>query len=257
MKNLLANLLTALLLLAALRAPAQTYDTTRESDLRARVGFTIDKKLARGLHLAWDEELRLKGNLGDLDRIYSGLSLSYKVSDFFKFGIGYTFIAIDHAGKKSTSYEKYWDLRHRLSAHLTFSQRIGQRWKISLRERVLCTLRNGKVNELEKCDPAYVLRSRLMVDYQIFSRPVKPYAYVELSNTLNTPSAVDNYVDKVRTALGVKYRLNRRSSLDFYYRFDYDRNKDIDIGNKSGKLKSVTTEKRYDHILGVFYQYSF
>lgn len=244
-------------LLFAVAARAQIYDTTEESDLRARFGFTLEKKLARGLHLSWEEELRLKGNLGDFDRIYSGLSISYKVCDFLKIGAGYTFIAIDHAGKKSTAYEKFWDLRHRLSAHITFSRHIGPRWKISLRERVLCTLRNGEVNELEKCDPAYVLRSRLMAQYTVFSRPIEPYAYVELSNTLTSPKIVDNYVDKVRTALGIKYRLNRRSSLDFYYRFDYDYNKDVNYGNKTGKLKSITTEKEYNHILGVFYRYSF
>lgn len=253
----LSSLFAALLLLSITAARAQTYDSTQENDFRARFGFTINKKLTRGLHLSWDEELRLKGNLGELDRIYSGLSLSYKVNDFFKFGAGYTFIAINHAGKKSTAYEKYWDLRHRLSAHVTFSQRIGQRWKLSLRERVLCTLRNSEVNELEKCDPAWVLRSRLMVHYTVFSRPIEPYAYVELSNTLNTPALVDNYVDKVRSSIGVKYRLNRSSTFDFYYRFDYDYNRDINYGNKSGILKSITTEKGYYHILGVFYQYSF
>ena len=48
--------------------------------------------------------------------------------------------------------------------------------------------------------------------------------------TITNESNVDmNVISDIRTQVGVKWRLTRLSSLDFYYRFTYGYNRDVNI----------------------------
>ncbi len=80
------------------------------------------------------------------------------------------------------------------------------------------------------------------------------------TNTLNAPDyANGNYINRIRTNLGLKWRLDSRSSVDFYYRFDVGTNRDINIDYKKDdvtiKAVYVTNERDYTHILGVAYTF--
>lgn len=259
-KNILILILLACMSVpAALFAQTPEYRKEKDNDFQFRVGAEIEKKFSRKFALTWGEELRVKNTFGDLDKIYSDLGFSYKPLHWLKLNLNYTFIAGYHDGKKKTNYEKYWDLRHRLSLGATFSYKTISNWKFSLRERVLSTFytKDDFVPE-EKSDPKWNLRSRVMVEYEFRHIPVTPYAYVEISNTLNAPKLADgNYIDKVRTALGVQYRFNKRNSIDVFYRFDYNFGKDINIKNSTGVLKSIVEETEYNSILSVSYKFKF
>ena len=230
--------------------------TVEDNDLQMRVGFDISKKIARGLEITWNEEFRMKNTLSTLDRIHSGIGLSYKVNSYFSVGTEYNFIVINHDGKKSTDYQKYWDFRHRVRLNLIASYDVGQ-WKFSLRERPQMTIRTDSINPLEKRKAEFVLRSRLKAQYKCRRLPLEPYVAFEVYNTLNAPKFVSNYVEKLRSEIGLDYVLNRRSSMTFYYRFDYATTKDVNLKKSTGALKSIITEKSYNHILGVFYSYKF
>ncbi len=259
MKNWKRTIFTIALLACVGTVGAQTEPertTVEDTDLQMRLGFDISKKIARGLDVTWSEELRMKNTISTVDRIHSGLGLSYKVNSYFSLGAEYIFIAINHDGKKSTDYQKYWDLRHRVRLNFTASYKVGQ-WKFSLRERPQMTIRTDSINPLEKRKTEFVLRSRLKAQYTCRTLPLKPFVYVEVYNTLNAPKFVSNYVEKIRSEIGVDYDLNRRSSFTFYYRFDYAITKDVEVKKSTGALKSITTEKAYNHILGVFYSYKF
>ncbi len=252
-------LVCAFFLPFALSAQEVTHEpATKESDLQARIGFDISKDIVRGLSIGWEEELRLKNTLTSIDRIHSGLGVKYRITDWFRVGAAYTFIATDHEGKKSTNYEKYWDFRHRATADLLFTVKSGnEKWSFTFRERPQFTFRTDSVNTREKAKCEMVLRHRIKAEYKIHHLPLRPYVSMELSNTLNAPElAGGNYIDKVRSMLGVEWKLNRQSSFEFYYRFDYVYNRDIHIGKNSGDV-TITPEKGYYHILGVFYSYSF
>ncbi len=245
------------------------YGTVSDTDLQARIGFDISKKIARGLHINWEEELRLRSNLGAVDRIHSALGVSYRVNPWFRVSTAYTFIAIDHPGKKSTGYDKYWDLRHRAAADLLFTLKTAdEKWSFSFRERPQFTFRTDSVNTAEKPKCNMVLRHRVKAEYRIHNLPLRPFVSVEVSNTLNAVKlAGGNYIDKVRSMLGVEWRLNKQSAFEFYYRFDYVCNRDVSVRaeddhdgprwHNKGDLKSLIVEKGYFHILGVFYSYSF
>lgn len=255
-KYIFALTACALLLPSAISAQTTTHDSAvSECDLQARIGFDITKQIKKGLNVSWEEELRLRNTLGTVDRIHSSLGATYRITEWFRVGAAYTFIARWHDGKKSTDYEKYWDLRHRASADLMFTLKSGK-WRFSLRERPQFTFRTDSVNTREKSKCDIVLRHRFKVDYKIFHLPLRPYVSVELSHTLNAPVLGGNYVDKVRSMLGVEWRLSKESTLEFYYRFDYVYGRDIHITKNKGNI-TITPELGYYHILGVFYSYSF
>jgi hypothetical protein len=234
-----------------LRAPEST------SDVQARVGFDLSKKITRGLHIVWGEELRLKNTMGAIDRIQSSLGATYRINSWLKVGGAYTFISTWHDPRKSSlTGEKYWDLRHRAHLEALFTYRTGN-WRFSFRERPQVTYRTEKgINPVEKRRWDVVLRHRFKVEYDVFTLPLEPYVSVELSNTLNAPDIVCNYLEKVRSMVGVKWQLSRRNSLDFYCRFDYGYGYDIDEKDQGARIK-ITPEKEYNAIVGLFYEYSF
>ncbi|MEG2369994.1 MAG: DUF2490 domain-containing protein [Alistipes sp.] len=224
-----------------------TYDTTEETDLQLWTGFSINKRIVKGFDVTWSEELRLKNTLTDLDRIYSVLAVSYEFCPYFKAAVDYTFLAL--------SKDNGWELRHRTNLDLTGSYRINPRWKLSLRERFRMTTTTADTDPLLSVNPLWVMRSRLMAEYTVFSLPIKPYVYFELSNTLTAPKIIANFVDKIRASVGVKYALSAHSEFEFYYRFDVNTAKEIN--RTAGNAWRVCSEKEFDHILGVFYEYSF
>ena len=261
-KRILVCLLTALLAVP-MSIHASGFEperlSTKDNDVQLRAGFEFDKKVNRWLSVAWSEELRLKSNFTSLDRIYSDLSLGFKPTKWLKINADYTFIAIDHDGKKKTNFERYWDLRHRVTAGVTFTHKTLTNWEFSLKERVVTTFLTGdKYDKNEKCSPNVELRSKLMAAYKVRPVPVIPYVFVELCNTLRVPELdIDgNYLNKVRSGVGVQYRFNKRNCIDFSYRFDYNLDHKLKV-NKAGLLKSVTDAKEFNNIFSVSYKYKF
>ena len=242
--------------MSAVAQPVIESDTTM-TDLTTRLGFEINCELYRGLSLTWEEEIRFKSLSTQFDRLYSCLSLDYRVNDYFKVGVGYTFMLIWHDGKKKTNYEKYIDLRHRVNLDLIGNYRVGQ-WKFTLRERPLLTIRTDNPDLLEKANPNWSLRSKLLAEYSIMGKPLKPYASIEIANTLNAPQyAKGNYVERIRSNLGMKWRINDRNSFDLYYNFDVGMGRDINIDYKADdvtiKAVYLTREREYTHTIGVAY----
>ncbi len=245
-----------LILCVAIPLSAQTIieTETSASDFQVRTGIQIEKTWKKTFQLSLEEEARFKSCVTEFDKLYSTLSFDYKPIKYFKTGIGYSFILINHDGKKSTDYQKYLDMRHRAFISIEGSYTVND-WKFSLRERPILTIRTDSVNPLEKAPYRWDLRSRIMAEYKWFGKPLKSYLAVEVSNTLNAPDLADgNYINKVRTTLGVKYKISAHHSFDFFYRFDANFNKDINI-KKSGNV-NVTNEQEFNHIIGVFYNFS-
>lgn len=235
------------------------YKSEKDNDVQFRTGFEIEKEIKRHFSVSWNEELRIKEDFKKLDGIYSDIALSFKVTKWLKLSAGYTFISIDHEGKKKDNYENYWDLRHRLTLGATFSRKTYSNWTFSLKERVQATfLTDDDVDKREKANPKWILKSKLMAQYKISRFPLIPYASVELCNTLNAPKlAGGEYIEKVRSAIGAVYRLNKRNSINFFYRFDYNLDKKIDVKASTGILKSLTKAKEYNNIVSISYKYKF
>ena len=187
---------------------------------------------------------------------YTTLSLSYSHPEFpyLKADADYTLRLLGTKGWTDPS--KF--IRHRVFFSLTGSYKMRYA-KIYLRERFLCNMRTDSLNEAEKSAAAWLLRSRIGSDFYIFSCPnVKPYVWLELENTLNAPEYVQNngqqFINYVRTQVGVKWRVSKRSSLDFYYRFTYGYNRDVNITKKKGKVE-LTEETIYQNLFGITYNF--
>lgn len=233
-----------------------------------RVGADFSKKWKNGLSLSLSEDVRVglydklsgvnaKDEFVDtingpaFSKSYTTVTLAYSPIKYLKLDVGYTLRLL---GKKDwNDYNEY--LRHRTHIGLTGSYETHY-VKLSLRERLLCDIRTDSVNLLEKQQYEWLLRSRLAAEFNVPGKPVKPYTWVELENTLNATEYQQKdghqYVSQVRTQAGVKWRLTRRSSLDFYYRFQYGYNRDINI-TKRKKHIQLTEEISYIHSIGVAY----
>lgn len=240
--------LAAALLFAA-TAQAQERRTTHDNDFRARFSFALTKQLGQRHSITLDEELRLKDNWSQLDRIYTTLSYAYDVRPWFKAAAFYALIANDRGAGRSM------EMRHRFYLELTASYKTGA-WNFSLRERPQATLHTAHVDPAVAAETAWVLRHRLMAEYAVAGTGLKPYAFVELTQTLNAPETVGNYLEKVRSSLGAKYALTKRSSLEFYYRFDY-KISDEPVFDDFHSVDYISSERGSHHIIGLEYGYKF
>lgn len=204
------------------------------------------------------------------NKSYTTVFLGYEPIEYLDMGVAYTLRLYGQKGW--TDYNEF--LRHRFSAYITGQYKTGQ-WKFSLRERLVADFRTDSVNVLEKPKCALELRHRLRADYSIPGKPLKPYVNLELINTLNQPVKYLNelkaptdkrygqYLSSIRAGIGLKWRINRRNSLNFYYRLDtnYDRDLNITKVHLSGKGKEVgghaelTYLTEYQHIFGIAYEF--
>ena len=265
MKRLYIILACALLSAAPITAVAQGTKNPLETDLGGRVGVTLDKKIAKGLHAFAEAEGRMNGNFSDLSRYEAGAGLSYKVNDFCKFGGGYAYI-------QNKNSENLWKTRHRLYIDGSLTFRSGD-WRFSLKERLQGT--HSEVNNPYQTTPnSLAFKSRVKVAYKGLSS-LTPYAYAELREVLNDPSADavwnesankyssysfggynDAYINRLRGSIGAEWKLSKKHAIDFFLLSDYCYDKNIDTNAEGTKLKSLTYDQGLNFSLGIGYTFN-
>lgn len=230
----------------------QESDSTKTS-AQLRLSASFSTKLTRNLSFSAEEEVRFDDFVRAFDRSYTTVEFRYRTCDYLKVGAGYTLMLL--GGKGTSDYNEF--LRHRVYADVAGNIHLGQ-WKLTLRERGMLTMRTDSVNPLEKKKNEWILRSKLQCEYTVRTVPLKPYAYIELSNTLNAPKYEPyyggNYIDKIRASVGLKYRINAGNSLNFYYRFDRNYDRDINITKKKGNVELLNCTT-FNHIIGIAYDF--
>lgn len=247
-------------------AAAQGTVNDLETDFGARLSASAEKKIAKGLHVSVDGEVRMSDNFGNLGRYQAGTGISYKINKVFKVGAGYLFIE-----KKNSSSE--WKPRHRFYADGTATLRSGD-WRFSVKERLQLTHRDVS-NTYQTTPNSLELKSRFKASYK--GHPtLTPYGYLEFRNVFNDPSCTatwsttslaysdysfggynDAYINRVRGSLGTEWKISKQHSFDFFLLADYCYEKDIDTNAKGTKLKSLTYDQAFNVGLGIGYQYSF
>ncbi|MBO5553811.1 MAG: DUF2490 domain-containing protein [Paludibacteraceae bacterium] len=270
--NRKAAVLSALLVwLSVLPVSAESYDatgSTTEQEVQLRLGASFTKKWHNGLRLSISEDLRF-GMYGHLsgtdakatavdttyspmfDKSYTSISLGYAPIPYFKVDAGYTLRILGRKNLENTA--KF--LRHRVFMSVTGAYK-NEYLKLYVRERALLEMRTDSVNPLEKNRFNWLLRSRVGADFTVLGKPVKPYLWVELENTLNAPEYQQRdgkqFISHVRTQAGVHWRITRLSALDFYYRFTYGYDRDVNVTKKKS-LVELTEETLFQHAVGVTY----
>ena len=271
--KLIIGLYSVLCILYSTSAFAWDYSSTgstREDIVQLRTGAEFSKKWKNGLRLSIGEELRF--NLYDVEagtnakaakidtaygasfsKSYTTLALAYAHPEFtyIKLDAGYTLRLLGNKGWSDPN--KF--LRHRVFFGVTGSYKTDLA-KIYLRERFVCDMRTDSVNVLEKNLYNWTLRSRLGAEFVVPGQPVKPYLWVELENTLNAPEYQQKngrqFISCVRTQAGVKWRITRLSSLDFFYRFQYGYDRNINVTKSKGNIQ-LTEQTAYLHAVGIVY----
>ena len=247
-------------------ASAQVTVSELETDFGARFSAGVDKKMAKGLHLSLDGELRMKDNFSTIGRWQAGAELSYKLNPYLKLGAGYNFI-----GKYNSDFE--FVPRHRFYFDASTGVRAGD-WRFSLKERLQLTHRNpDNMNVYQAAPNALALKSRIKAEYKGL-RSVSPYAYVEARVALNDPACsvkwdgssfsdynftgyTDTYFNRVRGALGMEWKLSKQHALDFTLLGDYCYDKNVDTNAKGTKLKSLSYDRAFNTNICIGYKFSF
>ena len=275
-RSFIISLCSVLCLLYSAAAFATDYNSTgstTEQRVQTRVGADFTKHWKCGVQLSIGEELRfdLMDNVvgttskseaidtaygAAFNKSYTTLSLAYTPIEYVKLDAGYTLRIL---GRKDWSDPNEF-IRHRVFFGVTGSYKT-QYAKLYLRERFLLEMRMDSVNTDEKQAYAWLLRSRLGADFYVPGKPVKPYIWAELENTLNAPEFQQNngqqFITNVRLQAGVKWRITKLSSLNFYYRFTYGYDRDINVNKSyySGKTLKLRLDeqKEFQHAIGVQY----
>lgn len=275
-RSFIISLCSVLCLLYSAAAFATDYNSTgstTEQRVQTRVGADFTKHWRCGVQLSIGEELRfdLMDNVvgttskseaidtaygAAFNKSYTTLSLAYTPIEYVKLDAGYTLRIL---GRKDWSAPNEF-IRHRVFFGVTGSYKT-QYAKLYLRERFLLEMRTDSVNTDEKQAYAWLLRSRLGADFYVPGKPVKPYIWAELENTLNAPEFQQNngqqFITNVRLQAGVKWRITKLSSLNFYYRFTYGYDRDINVNKSyySGKTLKLRLDeqKEFQHAIGVQY----
>lgn len=145
----------ALLLLAPCSTPlVSAQEGSDEFGVWSEVG------IEKAINKKWDIGLDFEYRAQKKGRFSAGLSTSYKVNKYLKFGIGYNFLYTKKPEKYKDKSEgevgsdewtvgynltpKYWYPRHRFSVEATGSIKLWRWLKISLRERYQLTHRRAK-----------------------------------------------------------------------------------------------------------------
>jgi len=240
---------------------SETTTNTHAFEMRAGAEFTKHFNRPK-LSLGISEEIRARlfetNATPYFSRSYTTVQLTWHPIDYLKLETGYTLRLLGNKGW--TDPNEFF--RHRALFALVGQLRLGQ-WKLSLRERLDIDIRTDSVNLNEKNATDLKLRHRLQVDYTLRSKPLKLFASCELKNTLIAPTEYLNtvagtsyaqYISNVRAKFGVRWRVTKRSAMDFVYRFDYGYNRDINITKSKQNIK-LTHEHEYTHILSILYNF--
>lgn len=239
----------------------------QSNSFRSRFSASADWKIVKGLHLEAGYELRTMDSWSGVERHMVNVGMSYKVCKFLKVGADYDFIG--HYNSASV-----FKPRHRVGAEVTGSVDAGN-WRFSLRERLQFTHKAYAINRYQDVRNDLSLKSRVKVAYRGLNS-WEPYAYVELRNTFNDPSFNasydsatatysdyeflgydDAYLNRVRGAVGVVWKINKHHGIDFKLMQDWKKDKDIDTNKAGTTLKAYAVEKSFNTILAVGYKFSF
>lgn len=256
---------TSIVILVFLLSAIPQMSEAQEHDFGTNLSVGLQKRYDKRFETGYEIELRTRDDVKAIDRISVRAQASYKVLPWLKATVGLSALG-DH-NKRISRYDEddkdvvrgkvevgapknlreYWGARLRGDFSLTGSKDIGV-VRLSLRERWQYTYRfhryvQGRYNFLYQRGDETVryyrgkgkneLRSRLQAELHLPHWRVTPFASVEAFNAWD--------VEKVRYTAGATWKINKRHTLELYYRFD-----DLSYDHDYEPCK---------HVLGLSYQY--
>ena len=165
-----------------------------------------------------------------------------------------------------SNVDKY--LRHRANLLVTGQVKLGQ-WNLSLREGVMLDARCDEVDQREKNQVDFTLRSRLQAVYSIPETPLGIVGKFEILNTLNAPVSYLNetiefigngekeygqYISELRPEVGLQWKINKQHSLTLTYRYNYLYDRGISIDDNTGDV-TLTNKYTTKHLMLLAYKF--
>lgn len=215
----------------------------------------------------WSLGLEAEYRAQDNSRWAFGLDAGYKLNKTIKLGAGYTLLYNRKSGKQKgdpavdDSYSitpAYCYPRHRFIAEATADKRFWKWLRISLRERYQLTYRPSNdhnkieyfrqpifdddwnyigdewVEDIEvkskSSKTSQLLRSRIKLEVDKKRWKFSPFISAEACNNVSVGDHMQ--IDKVRTAVGTSYKLNKRHEFTLGYILTFVFNDDDELNDK-------------------------
>ena len=221
---------------------------------------TFVKSFKHGLSLTIEEEIRSAPS----HRAHTTVGLTYAPIQYVNIYAAYTLKLYGDQGWSNV--DKY--LRHRANLLVTGQVKLGQ-WNLSLREGVMLDARCDEVDQREKNQVDFTLRSRLQAVYSIPETPLGIVGKFEILNTLNAPVSYLNetiefrgneekeygqYISELRPEVGLQWKINKQHSLTLTYRYNYLYDRGISIDDNTGDV-SLTNKYTTKHLMLLAYKF--
>ncbi len=178
----------------------------QEEDMELWTGIQIEENITKKLKTSFEQEFRFNENISNTKKIYSELGLSYKINKNIRIAASYRF-------EKNQKIEDYYVNRHCFYAGITLKNKI-KRFALAFRTQYKTKYVSSYSEEYGSVPKNY-LRNKLSLKYNIKKNPVTPFFYCESFYQLDNPEG--NEFDKIRYALGVDYKINKKNNLNIFY----------------------------------------
>jgi hypothetical protein len=182
---------------------------SQTEDLGSWMTFSLDKGLGDKFGFSFDQELRLKNNLTDINLVYSNFGFNYKAAKFLKISAVYRFIAKQ---KNDGAY----GIRNRFYTDFSFKFKPGN-WTLGYRARLQGEWRTAGYHSDLGNVPEVFLRNLFKVGYKAGDH-FSPYVATELRWQLQNPKLPwGNGFDRERYIIGTDYKINDKNTAGFYF----------------------------------------
>jgi len=258
-----------LILLTLLLPWGVAAQTTQE--WAARVSVEGNYKIAKGIHLYAEEEIRTQGTA--FDNVRTTLGFTYKPFKQVKLGIGYTLI-----NQRKISTGEFKPARHRVFADVSGTLKAGY-FHFTLKERFQLTHRSGVFNVYQNTPNAMALKSKLTVKYTGWSI-TEPYLSFEMRTALNEPwgsvtgdpkynekqklyydysheGYTHVYNNRYRGEAGVNFELGKSHALKPFLLLDYCTDYELDTSSDGKRLFTAEYQCKICLSVGLSYVFSF
>ncbi len=246
-------------------------ETRSETTAQLRLDISYNLPLHKTVTLNFFEDIRFDlypfspKTLFDLS--LTSVTLVYSPIKYLKLDAGYMLKIIGAATE--ATWERHFKnpntfIKHRIYFGITGTYSV-EGWRFTLRERLLDDMRFDDIDMRTTNRHALTLRHYVSVSYNIKSHRLSPYVWTELANTLNEKEysrlGGRQYLERWRTAVGIKYKLperqtsegqtKSRGTLNFFYRYDWGRFRSAKLQGEDAKL---TTRRKNEHAIGIAYE---
>lgn len=211
-----------------------------------------EKALPYNMEVGLEGELRTKDGCSAMDRWNIGARFGYKAHKYLKLSAGYT-VLMDYSKEKKSklvyddvdvleSYRltpSYWSPRHRFYLDASTGVKFWKWLRVSARVRyqftytpekhvdrtdyerneqytpggIVTTWDEDVKEKIYPSEDRQVLRSRLKFEVDKKRLAWSPFISVEFHNDL----AADMHFDKLRTAVGTSYKINKQNKVSLSY----------------------------------------